>query len=124
MTTQPSTQSIDRPTFLFHSGLFFLLLGFTSVSYAETWTLKNSGVTELLHDIVFTDPNNGWAVGRAGVIIHTTDGGESWTPQVSNVTVPLHSVDFVDSLNGWAVGLIENNEGTILHTTDGGVNWV
>ena len=91
---------------------------------AQTWTLQASPTQEMLHDIEFTDPHHGWAVGRGGVIIHTTDGGESWSEQSSNTSASLHAIDFIDPLNGWAVGLVEDEEGTILNTTDGGVHWI
>ncbi len=70
--------------------------------------------------VSFPDVNNGWAVGRGGTILATTDGGENWVSQVSNTTQDLQGVSFVDANNGWAVGF----GGTILATTDGGATWV
>jgi photosystem II stability/assembly factor-like uncharacterized protein len=83
-----------------------------------------------LADIQFlpTDPSLGWAVGNAGSILHTSDGGATW--QVQEVAryylasgnlprpskKPLYAVHFADPLNGWAVG----ERGTILHTSTGG----
>lgn len=58
----------------------------------------------------------GWAVGVAGTIIKTTDGGTSWNEQTSGTTVFLESVYFVDIQTGWVVG----SNGTILKTTTGG----
>ena len=102
---------------------FAAIFVFTNVSSSQDWVVQNSGVSLLLHDIVFVDGLKGWAVGRSGTIIHTTDGGESWSSQVSGTTTILHSVSFVDSLTGWVVG--ENAPGvtTILHTTNGGNTW-
>jgi photosystem II stability/assembly factor-like uncharacterized protein len=60
----------------------------------------------------------GWAVGDAGTIINTTNGGVSWTSQTSGTTNALRDVQFVDTSNGWAVG----DGGVILHTSNGGAN--
>ncbi|UCG91142.1 MAG: T9SS type A sorting domain-containing protein [candidate division WOR-3 bacterium] len=62
--------------------------------------------------------NEGWAVGRFGTIIHSTDGGNTWTFQNSPATLTLFDVDFSDNLHGLACGY-----DMILRTTDGGQNW-
>jgi photosystem II stability/assembly factor-like uncharacterized protein len=43
----------------------------------------------------FVDTLNGWAVGDAGTIRHTSDGGATWTGQTSGTGVPLLGVAFV-----------------------------
>jgi photosystem II stability/assembly factor-like uncharacterized protein len=77
-----------------------------------------------LHDdllsVDFPDEGHGFACGRFGTILHTSDGGATWTSQKSGTDLTLTSIDFVDSKTGWAVG----NEGTILHTRDGGQEWL
>lgn len=60
----------------------------------------------------------GWAVGRFGTIIHTTDYGNTWVFQTNPATTTLFDVDFSDALHGIACGY-----GIILYTTDGGQNW-
>ena len=40
-----------------------------------TWQTQNVGTQFRLKDVFFTDPLNGWAVGRNGVVIHTSTGG-------------------------------------------------
>ncbi len=71
-----------------------------------------------LRAIDFVDNLNGWAVGRFGTIIHTTDGGNSWTFQTNQATTTLFDVDFSDAQHGIACG-----QGIILYTTDGGNTW-
>jgi len=61
-----------------------------------------------------------WAVGSAGEIFATSDGGRAWSRQHSNVDADLFDVKFIDARQGWAVGA----QGTLLHTTDGGNHWV
>jgi len=60
----------------------------------------------------------GWAVGRSGTIIHTTNRGIDWAFQTNPATTTLFDVDFSDSLHGIACGY-----GIILYTTDGGNTW-
>ena len=57
-----------------------------------------------INDLAFVDGRQGWAVGDAGVIWHTIDGGRHWLQQASGVTCRLRSVQFVDAKNGWAAG--------------------
>lgn len=65
-------------------------------------------------------PSSACAVGDAGTIVRTRDGGGSWASCVSGTSRALYDVDFVDASYGWAVG-----DGlTVLRTTDGGVTWI
>ena len=61
-----------------------------------------------------------WAVGAAGEIIATTDGGKTWWSQNSPVSSDLYSVGFVNRHLGFAVG----DGGVFLRTTNGGHSWV
>ncbi len=70
-----------------------------------------------LRAVDFVD-NEGWAVGRFGSIIHSTNAGNSWSAQTSPATTTLFDIDFSDHLHGIACGY-----DIILFTTDGGVNW-
>lgn len=72
-----------------------------------------------IRDASFADGSTGWAVGRSGVILNTSDGGATWTHQRSNTTAHLAGVSFVSATRGWAVG--DNN--TVLRTVDGGMTW-
>jgi hypothetical protein len=70
--------------------------------------------------VVFADASDGWAVGAAGTIVHTTNGGATWGTQAAPLSTPdLSAVVFTDASDGWAVGAA----GTILHTTNGGASW-
>ncbi len=91
-----------------------------TVNGGVSWTTNNGGWFALA-SIDFTDAHNGWVVGEAGIIHHSTDGGQSWQSQSSGVTngVGLTDVSFVDSLHGWATG----HYGILLHTIDGGATW-
>lgn len=84
------------------------------------WRGVDSGQAVRLRSVFFLDENNGWAAGREGVVIRTTDGGESWSPALETGTdVILNDIYFTDLNNGWVSG----NSGTLLRTTDGGDSW-
>ena len=91
----------------------------------QTWSKKASITDAEFNDVVFTDQNNGCAVGtiwRSGwqtLILHTTNGGETWDKLQLPGGQILYSVSFVDSLNGWTSG----STGTIWHTSNGGEKW-
>jgi photosystem II stability/assembly factor-like uncharacterized protein len=74
---------------------------------------------DTLFAVSFPTEKDGWACGRFGTIMHTSDGGLAWSRQASGTTFTLSSICFADAKNGWAVG----NAGTILHTGDGGETW-
>jgi len=42
------------------------------------WTLQKTGQTLPLHGVFFFDSKLGWAVGDAGTILSTEDGGKTW----------------------------------------------
>lgn len=44
------------------------------------WQEVDTGIEESLMDITFADATNGVAVGLAGTLLSTNDGGSTWTP--------------------------------------------
>lgn len=74
-----------------------------------------------LTSVSFADDRQGWAVGHAGAILHTADGGETWTLQRKDLQNdrPLFAVHFFDPRHGVAVGLWS----LVLTTEDGGATW-
>jgi hypothetical protein len=76
-------------------------------------------VTSDLRGVDFFDASHGWAVGDAGAILATANGGALWTPQASNTTEQITSVGFATLQRGWAT----TSSGEILSTTDGGMTW-
>lgn len=68
-------------------------------------------------DVSFADAAEVWAVGTAGAILHSVDGGVTWAAQRSGTTQDLNGVSFTSAQLGWAVG------NGIFHTVDGGATW-
>lgn len=98
-------------------GIIFIVA--TQIMAQGTWTTQNSGTSNTLRSVDFFDPVRGWAVGDAGTILHTSNGGATWTQQPTGRTNTLNSVSFVSGSTGWAVG----SGGLILRTTDVGATW-
>jgi photosystem II stability/assembly factor-like uncharacterized protein len=86
----------------------------------STWNSQTSGTGQSLESVSFVNASDGWAVGKRGVILNTTNGGTTWTPQTSGTSRELDGVVFADSLHGYAVG----QNGVILSTSDGGATWI
>jgi photosystem II stability/assembly factor-like uncharacterized protein len=74
-----------------------------------------------LTGVSFAGEKEGWAVGHAGVVLHTVDGGQRWELQRSapHQDRPLFAVHFFDASHGVAVGLWS----LVLTTGDGGRHW-
>jgi photosystem II stability/assembly factor-like uncharacterized protein len=48
-----------------------------------SWRRVDSGTDELLTAVLFTSPDEGWAVGQDSTILHTADSGLHWSAQFS-----------------------------------------
>jgi photosystem II stability/assembly factor-like uncharacterized protein len=87
------------------------------------WCWQNAGASgHQVNDLFFVDAKTAWAVGEAGTILKSTDGGDSWTrvpAQSASLTSSLTQVRFRDAANG----LVVTNEGSLLMTADGGATW-
>jgi photosystem II stability/assembly factor-like uncharacterized protein len=85
------------------------------------WCWQNPRPTgNSLQDIQFVDAQTGWAVGEAGQILQTVDGGLTWSNQPSPVDTDLTTVRFASKTVGWAAGLSTSE---VLKTEDGGQTW-
>jgi photosystem II stability/assembly factor-like uncharacterized protein len=90
------------------------------VYFQNGWYTQASSTTNSLWGVFFLpDGRNGWAVGDAGTIVHTTDAGASWATQVSATSFNLRSVWFTSSQVGYAAGYA----GTVMQTQNGGATW-
>ena len=90
------------------------------VFFQNGWYTQASSTTNSLWGVFFLpDGRNGWAVGDAGTIVHTTDAGASWASQVSSTSFSLRSVWFTSSQVGYAAGF----GGTVMRTQNGGQSW-
>jgi photosystem II stability/assembly factor-like uncharacterized protein len=112
-------QFFDPDTGILVGGNFRTMQGYVArtTDGGQTWSGQiPSG--SLLNGLWFTDYRHGWAVGGAGTILHSTDGGLNWQLQYSGVDTTLYDVKFLDTLMGVASGV-----GVVLLTSDGGNTW-
>ncbi|MHA6577971.1 WD40/YVTN/BNR-like repeat-containing protein [Pseudomonas yamanorum] len=117
----------------------------------QHWRQAPVPTSASLTSVSFATASQGWAVGHAGVIVHTVDGGETWHLQLDGKVAAQLVLDAVQASPGasarqlkvaqgfvadgadkpWlAVHFSNEREGTvvgafglILHTEDGGVSW-
>lgn len=86
-------------------------------TFAQNWTLQNSGTTQNLADVFFIHNSTGFACGDSG-ILKTTDGGNSWVNVFSGAgLIKLH---FPTASTGYVSSMA--NAG-LFKTTDGGNTW-
>ena len=92
-----------------------------TMDFGGTWDVQQyAGYTNVaLLAVDFFGPENGWCVGKNGVILASDDGGETWVRQNSPVPYHLYDIQFIDGENGWIVG----RWGKVLQTQNGGESW-
>lgn len=83
------------------------------------WVTQESGVQSDLYDITFANPSAGWAVGQAGTILRTTDGGSTWSKVPSPSSEDLVRVSATSEL----AARVMTRSGKTLGTNDGGNTW-
>ncbi len=83
------------------------------------WVLQNSGTSNTLKSVFFTDEQAGFICGEQGTLLKTTDGGTNWMVQDVGTGISLNAVYFINADTGYIAG----NDGVILKTTDAGDSW-
>jgi len=79
----------------------------------------NTGSTDSLTGVVFTDSLNGYIVGENGLLLITIDGGASWTTGNIGITDDLTSITVInDTL------FVTGANGHICYSIDGGLTWL
>jgi photosystem II stability/assembly factor-like uncharacterized protein len=64
----------------------------------RTWTQAAVPVSVTLTALSFPTPQQGWAVGHSGVVLHTADGGQSWELQLDGRRSAVDIVAFYEGL--------------------------
>ena len=96
---------------------FLIFLPFNLFAQWEWQNPKPQGNGIL--DSYFLNEDEGWAVGKYGTCIKTSDGGETWEHLQMPINSNLGSIHFLDNNTGY----VGDWEGNLLKTTDGGRNW-
>ncbi len=87
-----------------------------------TWATQTSTGGQQLNAIDCSSATSCWAVGNAGVILHTANG-TSWSTETSTTTVNLLGLSCPSASVCFAVGAKNYTNGVILATTHGGGTW-
>jgi photosystem II stability/assembly factor-like uncharacterized protein len=96
--------------------LFFLSLFSSNICYSQSgWYNLNSGTSNDLKAICFTNVNTGWCAG-GDQILKTTNGGNNWSIQFIT-GANIQSMSFVNQNTGYLCGY------AVHKTTNGGINW-
>lgn len=114
-----TVQSIPLLLSVFTQTLCRILVAFFLCCVVPGMVYAQSRSSDDLLSVTFPTENDGWACGRWGTVLHTSDGGKTWIGQNSGTDYTLSAISFVDPHNGWAVG----DEGIIIYTKDGGKRW-
>ena len=84
-----------------------------------TWQTEHSGTTRTLYDAGCLTASRCFAVGDAGTLLATTNGGRTWHRQTSPVRAPLYRVACAPPASCYVIA----RPGTILVTHDAGAHW-
>ena len=103
----------------FKMRMLVIVILVVNLSIFAQWQIIDSGTSDKLYSITFSNDNNGVAVGINGTIVHTSDGGLNWETKTSATTEILYSVIFPNEHTGYAVG----KYGTVIKTVDFGNSW-
>jgi photosystem II stability/assembly factor-like uncharacterized protein len=125
-TSHDTSASDDLRGVSFTGSSFGCIVGgdtiLTTADGGTQWQSRSPGVPYSsrgnLYGLDFLDASTGWAVGQAGLVLKTVDGGVHWRRLENGNLWSLDSVHFVDAQHGWAVG-----DGFILASADGGSSW-
>ena len=82
------------------------------------WTVRDTGVTADLHDMVQLGDGSWLVVGSGGTVIKSTVQGVTWTQKMTGTTATLRSI-----ATSGGVTVAVGNEGTTLRSNDNGETW-
>ena len=69
-----------------------------------SWFTRNSGTTDNLFDVSFSNTRHGHATGAFGTVLVSNDFGFSWQHEESGTELGLFAVSSIDPTHAWTVG--------------------
>jgi photosystem II stability/assembly factor-like uncharacterized protein len=64
----------------------------------NTWVQAEAPISVTLTSISFPTPEQGWAVGHSGVVLHSSNGGQSWELQTDGRRTPGDMITYYQEL--------------------------
>jgi photosystem II stability/assembly factor-like uncharacterized protein len=103
---------------------------YKSTNFGRTWAQVNSGLTNLVVEVLATDPSSAGTVYAGtfgGGVFKTTDGGTLWAGMNNGMTKPYVKALAIDPSAPLNVLLASHNAGchgtSLFKSTDGGASW-
>ena len=87
----------------------------------QTWWNRTTSFTENLHDVDFNGADDGLAVGNAGTILATDNGGTTW--DYREAPDPESSIVSVSYFNPYRMFAVSDSGQIIYSTSPGGFEW-
>jgi photosystem II stability/assembly factor-like uncharacterized protein len=106
------TQAGDR---LVAAGLRGMIV--YSDDQGKTWTQAQSPVSSDLVALSFPSPQQGWAVGHGGIVLHTSNGGATWDKQLDGAKASQLAIASFESRaanDPAAARLLEDEKGLLV----------
>jgi len=91
----------------------------TAALAAATWHTEHSGTTRTLDDAGCLTASRCFAVGDAGTLLATTNGGRTWHPERTPSKAPLYRIACAGSASCYVIA----RPSTVLVTHDAGAHW-
>ena len=108
---------------IFINAILIVFVGITVSTNAQWFWQNPLPQGNSLRDVYVFDDNTVIAIGDAGTIIRTIDGGLNWS--IKSLDINLSAIHFINQFTGWAIGYDSDyTNRMILNTNDGGLNWV
>ncbi|MFK7975690.1 MAG: WD40/YVTN/BNR-like repeat-containing protein [Halioglobus sp.] len=82
-----------------------------------------TGPADPMLDVLFTNANEGWAVGAYGMIYHTKNGGEDWTLAADRVNNPDRYHFYAIASDEAGNLYLSGEAGLLFHSNDNGISW-
>lgn len=101
------------------------LIAFSSLSWAQTYSIQVSHSTESLRGVSAISAQIVWASGTHGTYVRTLDGGKTWIPsQVPGAeSLDFRDVEAFSADEAYLLAAGPGEQSRIYKTTNGGKNW-
>jgi RHS repeat-associated protein len=97
---------------------------YITANFGSTWTPQTDIKAIDLNAVYFYTSTNGYAAGKDGLILKTSDGGTTWAPTPGNLKKEVKKLYFESPGTGSIIGLALTIDGQLWSTADGGNTWV